>query len=131
MSGTLERELAKADGRHEEAFASYEALLRDYTGAKQNAAKRLSAAFAPKTKRGLLQRNLVIRACAILGLAKLAFGEDIIDTLQLPAYGWPGPAPPAKQATYGLNESANAVLPRLSRRDASTKSDQARPASLL
>jgi len=46
----------------------------------------MSAAFAPKTRWGLLLRNQVIRACAISGLARLTFGRDIIDKLQLPDY---------------------------------------------
>jgi hypothetical protein len=34
-------ELVKASGRHEEAFRSYEALLRDYIGLKQKGAERV------------------------------------------------------------------------------------------
>ena len=34
-------------------------------------------------------------ACAIPGLAKLAFGRDIVDSLQLPEYDWPALAPTA------------------------------------
>jgi hypothetical protein len=30
-----------------------------------------------------------VKACAIPGLARLAFGRDIVDTLQLPEYAWP------------------------------------------
>jgi hypothetical protein len=35
-----------------------------------------SAAFAPRTQWGLFLRNQIIKACAIPGLAKLAFGRD-------------------------------------------------------
>jgi 2-polyprenyl-6-methoxyphenol hydroxylase-like FAD-dependent oxidoreductase len=56
----LAGELAKAGGRHAEAFASYEALLRNYIAAKQRGAERFSAAFAPKTRWGLYLRNAVI-----------------------------------------------------------------------
>jgi hypothetical protein len=31
----------------------------------------------------------VIKACAIPGVPRLAFGSDIIDRLQLPDYHWP------------------------------------------
>jgi hypothetical protein len=79
-------ELLKAGGRHEEAFHNYQALLRDYISAKQRGAERFSSAFAPKTRWGLFLRNQVIKACAIPGLSKLAFGTDIIDRLQLPDY---------------------------------------------
>ena len=89
----LAGELAKAAGRHETAFREYEGLLRAYIGSKQAGAERFSAAFAPKSRWGLFLRNQVIRACAIPGLARLAFGRDIIDTLQLPDYGWLAPAP--------------------------------------
>jgi 2-polyprenyl-6-methoxyphenol hydroxylase-like FAD-dependent oxidoreductase len=85
----LAGELAKAHGRHEVAFRKYEELLRAYIGAKQRGAERFAGAFAPKTRWGLLFRNQVLRAFAIPGLAKLTFGRDISDTLQLPNYRWP------------------------------------------
>lgn len=85
----LAGELAKSEGRHEQAFRSYEGLLRDYIASKQKGAARFSAAFAPKTQWGLFLRNQVIRACAIPGLARLGFGRDIIDGLRLPDYDWP------------------------------------------
>ncbi|HEY2528209.1 MAG TPA: FAD-binding domain [Xanthobacteraceae bacterium] len=85
---TLAGELVKADGRHEEAFGRYEKLLRSYIVSKQRGATRFAAAFAPKTQWGLFLRNQVIKACSIPGLARIAFGKDIIDTLQLPDYRW-------------------------------------------
>jgi 2-polyprenyl-6-methoxyphenol hydroxylase-like FAD-dependent oxidoreductase len=88
-------ELAKAAGRYDVAFANYEALLRDYIGLKQRGAQRFAAAFAPKSRWGLFFRNQVVRACAIPGLARLAFGRDIVDTLQLPEYAWPTLTPAA------------------------------------
>ena len=91
----LAGELAKARGSHKEAFGRYEGLLRTYIGSKQQGAERFAAAFAPKTKWGLYVRNQVIKAFAIPGLARLAFGRDIIDTLQLPDYGWTALAPNA------------------------------------
>ena len=81
-------ELVKASGRHEEAFHNYEALLGSYIGSKQKGAERFSSAFAPRTRWGLFLRNQVIKACAIPGLSKLAFGRDIIDKLPLPDYHW-------------------------------------------
>ena len=86
----LAGELAKAGGRHGEA---YEGLLRPYIDLKQKGAERFAGAFAPKTRWGLFLRNQMIKACAIPGLARFAFGKDIIDTLHLPNYGWPAPAP--------------------------------------
>jgi 2-polyprenyl-6-methoxyphenol hydroxylase-like FAD-dependent oxidoreductase len=89
----LAGELAKSSGRYEEALSKYEELLRAYIASKQKGAARFGAAFAPKTRWGLFLRNQVIRACAMPGLARFAFGGDIIDTLQLPAYRWPAVAP--------------------------------------
>lgn len=85
----LAGELAKAGEQQEEAFGRYEGLLRSYVVSKQQGAARFAAAFAPKTRWGLFLRDQVIKACAIPGLARLAFGRNIIDTLQLPDYRWP------------------------------------------
>jgi 2-polyprenyl-6-methoxyphenol hydroxylase-like FAD-dependent oxidoreductase len=85
----LAGELAKANGQHDEAFARYEELLRAYIASKQHGAERFAGAFAPRTSRGLFLRNQVIKAFAIPGLARLAFGREITDSLQLPKYAWP------------------------------------------
>jgi 2-polyprenyl-6-methoxyphenol hydroxylase-like FAD-dependent oxidoreductase len=85
----LAGELGRARGRHEEAFRNYEALLRPFIAAKQEGAVRLAAAFAPKTRLGLFLRNRIIGAAAFPSLARLAFGRELVDTLQLPEYGWP------------------------------------------
>jgi len=84
----LAGELAKAAGRHEEAFRQYEASLRTYIAIKQAGAVRFAGAFAPKTLWGLWFRNQVINAFAIPGLARFAVGREIIDTLRLPDYCW-------------------------------------------
>jgi 2-polyprenyl-6-methoxyphenol hydroxylase-like FAD-dependent oxidoreductase len=85
----LAGEFAKAEGRHDEAFASYEKILRDFIGRKQQRAERFVSAFAPKTRLGLWFRNLVIKTAAIPGVARLTFGRDIVDSLHLPDYHWP------------------------------------------
>jgi 2-polyprenyl-6-methoxyphenol hydroxylase-like FAD-dependent oxidoreductase len=82
----LAGELARAAGRHVEGFANYENRLRAFIDAKQRGAERFAGAFAPRTRLGLLLRNQVIRATAIPGIARLAFGRDIIDRLRLPDY---------------------------------------------
>ena len=87
--------LSKAAGRYEEAFGNYELRLRAYIASKQQGAERFSAAFAPRTQWGWFLRNQVIKACAIPGLARLAFGRDIIDTLQPPEYDWRALTPTA------------------------------------
>ena len=85
----LAGELAAAQGRYQEAFARYDALLRRYIDRKQRGAERFAGAFAPKTDAGMLFRNLVIRTFGIPGLARLALGRDIADALELPSYSWP------------------------------------------
>ena len=84
----LAGELARADGRYDQAFAAYEARLRDYIGAKQRGAERFAAAFAPRTPWGLWFRNQVIRMFALPGAARLAVGRDLADRLDLPDYRW-------------------------------------------
>ena len=85
----LAGELAAADGRYQQAFPRYDALLRNYIAAKQRGAERFAGAFAPKTRGGLMFRNLIVKAFAIPRVARLAVGSDIADALNLPDYGWP------------------------------------------
>ena len=85
----LAGELAAARGDHRDAFTQYEARLRSYIAAKQRGAERFAGAFAPKTRAGLLLRNLVVKMFAIPGLAPFAVGRDIADTIELPQYDWP------------------------------------------
>ncbi|MGJ4902450.1 FAD-binding domain [Bradyrhizobium sp. HKCCYLS2058] len=84
----LAGELAASSGRYQEAFARYDEVLRTYIEAKQGAAERFAGAFAPKTRAGLLFRNLVIKTFAFPGVARLAFGRDIADALPRPNYDW-------------------------------------------
>ncbi|MGX5847345.1 FAD-dependent monooxygenase [Mesorhizobium sp. PL10] len=85
----LAGELLEADGRHQEGFLKYEAFLREYIQKKQHGAKRFAAALAPRTQLGLLTRNLVTKAFAVPGLARLVIGREIADEIQLPDYRWP------------------------------------------
>lgn len=85
----LAGELLKAEGGYGAAFASYEALLRPYVELKQEGAEKFGGAFAPRTRLGIAVRNMVINATAIPGVARIAFGREMIDTLVLPEYTWP------------------------------------------
>jgi 2-polyprenyl-6-methoxyphenol hydroxylase-like FAD-dependent oxidoreductase len=87
----LAGELGASHGQHQQAFANYQTRLRSYIGNKQRGAERFAGAFAPRTAAGLHFRNMVIRAFAIPGLARLAVGRDISDRISLPDYCWPGP----------------------------------------
>jgi 2-polyprenyl-6-methoxyphenol hydroxylase-like FAD-dependent oxidoreductase len=82
----LAGELAKAEGNYSRAFEVYEQMLRPFITAKQKVAQRYGGALAPKTKLGIVLRNLVMHATHIPGVAKLAIGRDLTDNLQLPAY---------------------------------------------
>ncbi|WP_298242151.1 FAD-binding domain [uncultured Bradyrhizobium sp.] len=84
----LAGELARAEGRHEEAFSAYQTRLRGYIGAKQRGAERFATAFAPRTSWGLWFRNQIVRAFSLPGAARLAIGRDIADKLDLPRYRW-------------------------------------------
>jgi 2-polyprenyl-6-methoxyphenol hydroxylase-like FAD-dependent oxidoreductase len=86
----LAGELARADGRCGDAFARFEDVLRPFMAGKQQGAARFASAFAPKRRFGLFLRNSVIKACAIPGVARLAFGRDIIDAMPLPDYDFAG-----------------------------------------
>ena len=87
-SYVLAGELVAANGDHQRAFGRYETLLRTDITTKQQAAERFARAFAPKTRLGLSFRNLVVKAFAFPGLARLVIGRDIADSLGLPQYSW-------------------------------------------
>lgn len=84
----LAGELVRAGGGHRAAFSAYETRMRDYIDAKQKAAERFAGAFAPRTRFGLMVRNLVMNAFALPGLARLVVGREIIDRITLPDYSW-------------------------------------------
>jgi len=86
----LAGELAMVGGRYSEAFAGYEARLKSYIGRKRRGAERFAGALAPRTRVGMLFRNVVVRSFSIPGLARLAIGRDIADELELPDYRWAG-----------------------------------------
>lgn len=82
----LAGELARADGNHRTAFASYERLLRRFIQSKQEAAERFASSFAPRTGLGIALRNLITRAMGIPLVTRLAIGRGLRDDLILPEY---------------------------------------------
>ena len=84
----LAGELAAAGGRHGEAFQAFEAKLRPFIARKQKGAQFFAGAFAPRTRLGLLLRNQIMNLCAIPGVARMAFGREMVDRLSLPDYSW-------------------------------------------
>lgn len=86
----LAGELARSGGAHEPALRAYAALLQPWLAAKRRGARRFAGAFVPRTRRGLLLRNQVVKAFAVPGLARLALGRSLADSLRLPDYAFGG-----------------------------------------
>lgn len=82
----LAGEIKRADGNHEAAFAAYETLLQPFLAKKQKAALQYAGAFAPRTRFGILARNLVTRAMGIGWVADWAMGAGLTDEIELPDY---------------------------------------------
>jgi 2-polyprenyl-6-methoxyphenol hydroxylase-like FAD-dependent oxidoreductase len=82
----LAGEIKRASGDHEAAFAGYEALLQPFLAKKQKAALRFAGAFAPRTRLGIVMRNMVTRAMGIGWVADWAMGAGLTDEIELPDY---------------------------------------------
>ena len=80
----LAAELHRAGGDHRNAFTAYERQLAPLVRAKQDAAVRLGAAFAPRNRMQLLLRNTVVGLMGIPLVAKLAMGRSLRDPIELP-----------------------------------------------
>ncbi len=80
-------ELARANGDHVQAFASYEERLKSIIVSKQAAARKFAKAFAPKTAIGVWVRNQATRLLNVPPLVELFLGRDLRDQLELPDYG--------------------------------------------
>ena len=83
---TLAAELDAAEGNHTQAFARYEERLRPYVERKQKGARGFASSFVPKTALGLWGRNTLISVANGLGLARLLFGAQLTDRIELPNY---------------------------------------------
>lgn len=83
----LAGELAAAGGDHRVALAGYEDKLKPFLAAKQAAAIKNAAAFAPKSKLGIFFRDLATDLCAIPVVARLLIGSALKDDFELPQYG--------------------------------------------
>lgn len=82
---TLAAELARS-GDHGEAFDGYENRLATFVRAKQDAALDLGAAFAPKNRFQLFQRNTVMRLMGLPKVADLVMGTSFRDAVELPSF---------------------------------------------
>ena len=81
----LAAELARLDADHVEAFARYRARLAPLVRSKQDAAKGLGVAFAPKNRLHLAVRNAAMRAMGLPHVAGRVMGKSFRDAVELPA----------------------------------------------
>jgi 2-polyprenyl-6-methoxyphenol hydroxylase-like FAD-dependent oxidoreductase len=85
LAGEIAREAAGPDS----AFQRYEATLRDFMDGKQKAAEQFARSFAPRTRLGILARNLITRTFNLPFVAERVLGRGLIDRLALPHYDLP------------------------------------------
>jgi 2-polyprenyl-6-methoxyphenol hydroxylase-like FAD-dependent oxidoreductase len=81
----LAAELARADGDHLRAFARYDERLGPLLRSKQDAARCLGVAFAPRTRTALGVRNAAMRLMGLPYAPNLVMGRSLRDTVELPA----------------------------------------------
>ena len=81
----LAAELARTDGDHAAAFARYHTRLAPLLRSKQDAAKGLGLAFAPRNQVQLAVRNTVIRLLGLPRVPNLVMGRSLRDAVELPA----------------------------------------------
>ena len=77
-------ELARSDGDHAVAFTRYHARLAPLLRSKQDAAKGLGLAFAPRGRVQLAVRNTVIRLLRLPRIPDLVMGRSLRDAIELP-----------------------------------------------
>jgi 2-polyprenyl-6-methoxyphenol hydroxylase-like FAD-dependent oxidoreductase len=79
-------ELHRAGGDLRRALAAYDARLRSFVSAKQDAALRFRGFFAPNTALALTLRNLAVNALSLRPFAKRFLARSVHDNLELPEY---------------------------------------------
>ena len=82
----LAGELERHGGDHAIAFANYEQRLKPFLAEKQTSASKFASSFVPKTKLGLVFRDLVIKFLRIPFIADYFVGRDLNDKIDLPDY---------------------------------------------
>ena len=81
----LAAELAATPDDHTAAFTRYHARLAALLRSKQDAAKGLGLAFAPRDRRQLVVRNTVLRLLGLPQIPNLVMGRSLRDAVELPA----------------------------------------------
>lgn len=88
---TLAAELART-GDHREAFARYEERLMPLIRSKQDAARGLGVAFAPKNRFQLLVRNSAMKVMGLPKIGDMVMGRSFHDRVELPSFPEQTPA---------------------------------------
>jgi 2-polyprenyl-6-methoxyphenol hydroxylase-like FAD-dependent oxidoreductase len=81
----LAGELQQADA-DPAAFAAYERRFRSFIERKQKAARAFASSFAPKTRLGLVVRDLVLRVGALPAVADHLMRRFLVNQFELPEY---------------------------------------------
>jgi 2-polyprenyl-6-methoxyphenol hydroxylase-like FAD-dependent oxidoreductase len=85
---TLAVELIRSAGDHTVAFHAAQHRLMPMVVAKQNGARGLGTAFAPRTPGKLRLRNTLFRVMGLRPVADLVMGRSLRDPIEVPE--WPG-----------------------------------------
>jgi len=93
-SYVLAGELHDAGSDVAPAFARYEERLMPVLRAKQRFASKFAASFAPRTRAGIMVRDLTTQLLRIPLLADWAIGRSFRDALVLPQYDFGRRSPP-------------------------------------
>jgi 2-polyprenyl-6-methoxyphenol hydroxylase-like FAD-dependent oxidoreductase len=88
---TLAAELARTSD-HREAFARYEERLMPLIRSKQDAARGLGVAFAPKNGFQLLLRNSAMKLMGLPKIGDIVMGRSFHDRVELPSFPEQNPA---------------------------------------
>jgi 2-polyprenyl-6-methoxyphenol hydroxylase-like FAD-dependent oxidoreductase len=83
-AGTAASGTAASDLRA--AFARYEQRIAPLLRSKQDAAKGLGLAFAPKNRLQLFARNTVMKMMGLPKVADIAMGRSFHDAVELPSF---------------------------------------------
>jgi 2-polyprenyl-6-methoxyphenol hydroxylase-like FAD-dependent oxidoreductase len=86
----LAGELQRAKGDYGAAFARYRALFQPFVLAKQKAALRFAAAFAPPSKWSMFLHNQLFRLMKLPFVASAVAARGVLDDIKLPHYGEDG-----------------------------------------
>jgi 2-polyprenyl-6-methoxyphenol hydroxylase-like FAD-dependent oxidoreductase len=81
----LAAELARTGGDHAQAFARYDECLGPLLRSKQDAARGLRVAFAPRTRAALAVRNTAMRLMGLPYMPNLVMRRSLRDAVELPA----------------------------------------------